>query len=405
MKHHGGPPIVQPYSGGSKTPVADKKNKRVALLFAVSRQHEGQVLRGITDYASEHGKWTFDRNPENFAASISSLIGWSGDGIVAPLRTRREVDIAGTFGVPVVNTSGAIRQSGFPCVMVDQEEVGRLAAEHLLERGFKRFGFFGQKGAWYSKQRQAGFARRIEEAGGTYAVLEGPFSFKKEYWIGWENQLQPWLESLKPPVGVMAVHDFRARMVLDACLRIGLDVPRDIAIVGVDNDEVACEFSDIPISSVARDSWREGYEAAALLDRLMQGKKTASCVLVPANGVVARHSTEVDMIENPTMAEAVRFIKDNLDKNFGVETLAAHLEVSPRYLYYQFQQCLKCTPHEYISRARVTLAKKLLVDPKRLQLQEISRACGFSEPRRFRVVFRRLTGVSPSEYRRSQVTR
>ena len=386
----------------SDTQVADKKNKRVALLFAVSRQHEGQVLRGITDYASEHGGWTFDRNPENFAASISSLIGWSGDGIVAPLRTHREVEIAKTFGVPVVNTSGCIRETGFPSVMVDQEEVGRLAAEHLLQRGFKRFGYFGQKGAWYSKQRQTGFVKRIERAGGTCAILEGPFSFKKEYWIGWENQLQPWLKSLKPPVGVMAVHDFRARMLLDVCLRMGLNVPREVAIVGVDNDEVACEFSDISISSVARDSWREGYEAAALLDRLMSGKRTSECILVPAGGVVARHSTEIDMIENPHVAEAVRFIKENITKNFGVEALAEHLEVSPRYLYYQFQDCLNCTPHEYISRTRVALAKKMLLDPKKLQLQEISRACGFSEPRRFRIVFRRVTGVSPSEYRRSQ---
>ncbi len=384
--------------------MASGKNKRVALLFAVLRQHEGQVLQGITDYVAELGNWTFDRNFENFTASITSLVGWSGDGIIAPLRTKREVEIAKAFGVPVVNTSGHLRDGGFPCVMVDQEEVGRLAAAHLLERGFKRFGYYGQKNAWYSKQRQSGFVERIREGGGECSVLEAPRFFKNEYWVGWERQLEPWLATLKRPVGIMAVHDFRARMVLEVCMRMGLDVPKEVAIIGVDNDEVACEFSDIPITSVARDSRREGYEAAALLDRLMHGRKGARSVLVPPKGVVSRQSTAVDAIENPHVAEAVKYIKANLDRSFGIGALERHLDVSRRYLYYQFQQCLNCTPHDYISRLRVELAKKMLLDPKKPQLQEISRACGFSEPRRFRIVFQRLTGLSPSEFRRSRAT-
>ena len=214
--------------------------------------------------------------------------------------------------------------------------------------------------------------------------------------------LEEWLKTLECPVGVMAVHDHHARMVLDACLRLGLRVPQDVALIGFENDEVACQFGQVPLSSVARNSWREGYEAAALLDRLMAGRRPPKRdILIPPEGVVARRSTDMAAIENPHVAAAVQFIREHLEQPFNVKILEQHMSVSHCYLYYHFKQCLNCTPHQYINRARIQRAKELLADPNKLKLHHIARVCGFSETRRLRLVFRRLTGQTLAEYRRA----
>jgi LacI family transcriptional regulator len=377
------------------------KTKKVALLIPVSRSDVAQNLRGMMDYASQRGDWTLDLNAETL--SVDGLTDWPGDGAIALLLTPGQLRTARTLNIPVVNLSGRLPPGGVPRVMADQEALGRLAAEHFLERGLHRTAYFGQQGVWYSQRRQFGFAERIRQAGGQCSVLEAPRSFDRGHpWHRWMAPLEKWLGTLTVPVGVMAVHDQRARMVLDACLHLGLRVPQDVAIIGVDNSEVACEFSQVPISSVARNNWREGYEAAALLDRLMAGKKPPKHdILIPPEGVVTRRSTDAETIENPHVAAAVRLIREHLGEPFGIEVLEKHLAVSRRYLYYQFQRCLKCTPHQYVNRARIERVKQMLGSPNKPKLRSIARACGFSTTTRLGLVFHRITGMTLAEYRRS----
>ena len=299
-----------------------KKTKKVALMIPVWRPDTGQFVRGVMDYASQRGKWTLDMNPEVSLLPLQTLVDWSGDGVIASVRTKSQLRVAQTLGVPVVNVSGVLRPGGVPRVTVDQQAVGQLAAEHLLERGFRRVGFFGQQGMWYSKLRERGFVERIGQAGGQCSVLVAPLSFDRSHpWHRWIEPLKQWLKTLKPPLGLMAVHDYRARMVLDACLHLGLRVPQDVALIGVDNSAVACEFSQVPLSSIARNDWREGYEAAALLDRLMAGKRPPKHdLLIPPEGVVTRRSTDAEAIENPHVAAAVRFIRERLGDPLALRT-------------------------------------------------------------------------------------
>jgi LacI family transcriptional regulator len=384
-----------------------KRTKRVALLFPATRTCEAQLVRGVTDYASEHARWTLDGNPEIFDISVRTLAGWAGDGMLAFLRTETQLRAAQSLGVPVVNLSGSLCHSAVPRVMIDHETAGRLAAEHFLDRGFRRGAYFGLQDVWYSAQRCRGFVERIRQAGGECSVLETSSGVGARHpWYHWMKLLERWLRKLKTPVGLMAAHDYRARVALDACLRLGLRVPQDVALMGVDNDEIACEFSPVPLSSVARDSWREGFEAAALLDRLMQAKQPPKGdVLIPPKGVVARLSTSVDAIENPYVAAAVRLIRERLAESFGVEMLEKHMDISRRYLYRLFDRFLGCTPSHYINRARVARAQELLARPDKLSLHHIAQACGFSETRRLRVVFQRITGMTLAEYRRSLFVR
>ncbi len=382
------------------------KARKVALAFPVSEPHLARMVRGIVDYADERGGWTFSFCPETSTASLAGLKGWPGHGVIAVVNTKAEARAMREIGLPVVNFSGSLRNAGLPRVMVDQEAIGRLAAEHLLDCGFRRFAYHGLQRVWSSELRRRAFVEHVSRRGGECSVLEVPSSIgRHRSWHDWQEPLQQWLGTLKPPVGLMAFQDRRAPMVLDACGRLGLRVPDDVAVIGTDNDEIACEICHPPLSSISRGDWKLGHEVASLLDRLMAGKRPPSGdILVPPDGVVRRRSTDVVAIEDPHVAVAVRFIQEHLDEPFGIERLAPLVPLSRRWLTHRFKQCLGLTPHEYICRARVGRAKQLLAGPKKLPLKEISNACGFGEPRRFRVVFQRLTGTTPAEYRRSRST-
>ncbi|MCX7827196.1 MAG: DNA-binding transcriptional regulator, partial [Verrucomicrobiae bacterium] len=362
-----------------------------------------RLLQGILDYAREHGGWVFTRMPERLNPSIDWLAHWQGDGAFAVITTAADAKVARTLRMPVVNLTAYLAEPGVPTVMVDHEATGKLAARHLIERRFQRFGYYGTRGVRYSELRRAGFAAAVAKAGGRCSVLEVPATLSvRQRWNRQEEDLARWLRMLQPPVGVMASTDLRASMIADACARLGLRVPEDVAVIGVDNDPVVCEFSHPPLSSVSRNDVEVGRRAAALLDRLMRGASPPKQpILIAPDGVVARRSTQTLAIEDPHVAAAVRHIREHLHEPFGVERILDLSPVSRRRLEHRFRQSLGCTPYAFITRLRVERAKELLATPEKRTLTEIATACGFSEPRRFRLVFQRLTGATPAEYRRT----
>lgn len=380
-----------------------RKVTRVALAFPLEHPHLGRVAAGIKDYARDHGEWTLALAPETRGASLRSLRGWPGDGVIALVNNRADARVARQMQLPVVNISGALRNAGVPCVTDDQLAVGRMAADHLLDCGFRRFGYYGLRGVWYAQQRGRGFSTRIEQHGGRCSLLEAPSNLTPRWpWQYWVEPLEQWLRTLEPPVGLMATLDVRATVVLDACHRLGLSVPDDVAVIGVNNSESACQLSHPAISSIARNGYQIGYQAAGLLDRLMARKPLLQHeILVPPDGVVKRASTDVVAVEDPHVAVAVRFIREHAGEPFGVERLLRLAPVSRRWLEQRFKHCLGRTPHEFICRTRVERAKQLLIGPEKLKLKQVADACGFSDTMRFRLVFQRLTGTTPAEYRSS----
>lgn len=382
---------------------AKKKKKQVALAFPIELPHIARTLQGIIAYGQQHGEWQFSFNPEGSNTSLLGLKGWPGDGIIAQVTTQREVRAAGTLGVPVVNLSGSLANTGLPRVTYDQEAIGRMAAEHLLASAFHRFAYYGELRAWYSQLRRRGFVERVKQEGHECSALEAPSCFGTRWSSSsWVEPLEQWLRSLDCPVGLMAVFDLRASVVVDACRRLGLHVPQDVAVIGVHNHAIICELCQVPLSSVLSDDYRLGYEAAALLGRLMAGKQPPKRdIIVPPQRVVRRDSTNVTAVDDPTLAKVVAFIRDHLDEPFGIEKLMHLVPHSRRWLTTRFKQCLGVPPYEFICQIRVERAKELLAGPEKLQMQQICDACGFNEPRRFRAVFERLTGVTPAAYRRT----
>ncbi|MBN2217253.1 MAG: substrate-binding domain-containing protein [Pirellulales bacterium] len=389
--------------------ISRQAQKNVALAFPAAVPYLALFMRGIINYAKQHGPWIFTMSPvvdvpfpETLSMPLGTLRDWPGDGIIAAVSTQEEAEQARQLKVPVINLAGALRDSGLPRVMVDHHAIGRLAAEHLLECGLRRFLYVGIEGLWYSEQRRDGFAERIAEAGEQIQICETPRRIHPAAsWQARLDEIDVCLEGISPPVGILAVHDYRARLLIDECLRLGLHVPDDVAILGVDNDDVICEFCQPTLSSVSRSAQWVGYQSAALLDRLMSGETPPKHdVLIPPDGVVKRQSTDVIAVHDAHVLKVVRFIHDHVDEPFGVEKLLQLVSISRRQLETLFKKHLGRTPYEYLCQMRVRRAKDLLWDPEGFSIAEVAQLCGFPDSYRFRLVFTRLTGETPTAYRR-----
>ncbi len=309
--------------------------RKVAMNNSVAVSWRALFVRGVAEYAQQHGNWVITTNlgqlsvPTFYDLNAYSLRGWDGDGAILGITSPAEAQVASRLGIPVVNISGAVRNARVPRVMVDDYAVGRLAAEHFLERGFRHMAYCGTPERWYSEQRRLGFAEGAKEAGVPCEVFE-LFS-RADVRMPWQRQVAPlvrWLQGLQRPVGIMATNDHLARVVVNECQQLGLNVPHEAAVIGSDNDTIVCEFDEPTLSSVLRSARQEGYEAAALLDRLMDGEDPpAKDILIPPDGIVARQSTDTVKVDDPQVAAAIRFMCDHLGDAFGVERVLRHVAI------------------------------------------------------------------------------
>lgn len=388
---------------------ATKVRRQVAIAYPLAVPHMTIFLRGVMDYAQEHGGWSLTTSPPSLmgagekALTLDDLRGWPGDGVFAAILNEADIRMARRLRIPVLNGASTLRETGIPRVRPDHYAMGRLAAEHLLEHGFQRLAYYGLQGFWFSEERCRGFAERAQQAGATCEVLQVPQDCGQ--WASWQKRtklLVRWLKQLQRPVGVLAVQDYRARVFMEECGRLGLHIPHDVAVIGMEDDPTLCEFCRPTLSSVARDSWRLGFETAAALDRLMDGLPVPDDLPVAPAGVVARQSTDTIAVEDPHLAAALHFIHDHLGEPFGIDRLVKATSISRRKLEIRFQQMLGCSPYDYLNRTRIERAKQLLVTPDRLKFQGVVKACGFSSVTQMRLTFKRVTGMTPLEYRQSE---
>ena len=269
------------------------------------------------------------------------------------------------LGIPVVNL-GEESLPGVPMVDFDATKIGHMAADHLLQRGLGHFGYVGIRGVCWSDRRREAFVGRVTAAGGSCRVCE-PTSkgglhgdFEVEH-----DELARWLTSLPRPVGIMACYDVMGGRVLGICREVGLAVPEEIAVLGVDNDAVLCEVADPPLSSVDQRSERAGYEAASLLDRLMQGESFRETVVLDPKGVVPRQSTDVIAVDDPDIQAALRLIRTHACRGLHVEDVAEASPLSRRTLERRFRRLLGRTPHDE-NPPRPVGTRQAATDPDRL---------------------------------------
>ena len=380
--------------------------KNVALIYPMTVPWMAQCMKGIQAFAADHGGWALLTSPptlrgaEEVALTTGDMRGWHGDGIIAYVSDAREAREARLLDIPVVTIGGMLADPGLHRVTVDQVAIGRLGAEHLLECGFKRLAFFGLQGPWYSSERARGFVGRAREADVPCDVFLQPPDKRR---VTWEQRLAPlhrWLVSMRPPVGIMAVHDFRARMVIEECQRLGLNVPHDVAVLGVDDNPTICETSHPAISSVSRNAFRHGFETAALLHQVMRRSSPKPReIIIPPDGVVQRRSTDTLAVDDPDIRRAVRTMRERLGEPSGLEHVLDDAQISRRLLESRFQASLHCSPYHYLCRLRVERARMFLEQPGRQPLAAIALLCGFTSAAHLSRVFLRITGGLPSNHR------
>lgn len=376
--------------------------RRIALLMGQDAGFHRQVLLGIRAYAIQKQEWLFrDAPPE--IGTLVPLREWKPHGIIAHLVDDRFARAVLRLRKPLVDTGCVLAGLKAPTVDVDHVAVGRLAAEHFLERGYRQYGFFGSGTAYYSRLREASFREAVGQAGFEVSVLHADYLPRLPAPVSWKNvdlQLRRWLEDLPKPVAVLADHDVAAHDLADACQQLGLRVPEQVAILGVDNDELECQLAFPPLSSVAIPAERIGYEAARLLDRVLSGEKVACAPLyLPPIRVVTRQSTSTLAVDDPAVAAALRYIREHVGTPLSVKTIAGELAVRRRALESKFRKWLGRSVLEEIHRARIEQVKALISDTD-LKLAQIARRTGFSTPQRLAVTFRKITGMTPSAYRR-----
>ncbi len=383
---------------------------KVAIVYPASVPWMARCLTGVRRYAREHGGWHLFSSPPTqpgtgeAGLTLKSLSGWKGDAVIVMASDAQELRSARALRLPVVNLAGGVRESGgIPRVMVNHVLAGRLAADHLLGRGLQHLAFCGWKDLWYSEQRQQGFEERATESGVASHVFLRTVS--EESALNWPRRiagLVKWLQSLPRPCGVFAVHDYRAQLIIEACQDAGLRIPDDIAVIGMDNDETICEHSVPTLTSVSRNSEQVGWEAAALLHRMMQGgARPTEDLLIAPEGVVARQSTDMLYYMDPVVRRAVDYMQENLRASFNMATIAEVLGVSKRTLEMRFKESMESSPHAYFTRLRVQRAQALMQLPQKRPLEQIAAECGFGTGATFYAAFQRVTGQTPASFRKS----
>jgi len=384
--------------------------RRVALVYPASVPWIARCLDGIRRYAQEQGGWHLLCSPptlrgaEESALTLRSLQGWKGDAIIAVSNDEEELAAGRKMKMPIINLAGGLSDSfGIPRVMVNQSQAGRMAAEHLLGRGLRHLAFFGWRDLWYSQQRHQGFSERAGEAGLTcHSFLEAAGETDPQIWPQRIAHVGAWLAALPKPVGIFAVHDYRAQFLMEACYDTGLRIPQEVAVIGMDNDETICEHSAPTLTSVSRSSEQVGWEAGTLLDRMMQGEPPpAADVLLEPDGVIERQSTDQLYSEEPLIQRALDYMRLHLQTQFNVEQIAEFIGVSKRTLETRFRENLQSSPYEFITRLRIQQAKALLHLPKKRTNEQIARECGFGTVRAFTGTFSRYTGQSPAAFRKT----
>lgn len=382
----------------------------VAVVYPTSVPWMAECLRGIKHHADSLGGWQLVTSPPSLRSAgeedvhLPALKTWCGDGVIACLTTQSEERMASRLPMPVVNLSAwQPPGTGIPRVNADNDRIGRQAAEHLLSLGLRHFAYYGIEGPWYSEVREQGFAARLRESGFSCAVFRQ--SNDRIAAVSWHKRhmrLQHWLSVQPKPLGLLAVHDYRARVVMELCERLGLSIPDDVAVLGVDNDPTTCDYCTPTLSSVSRDPFAYGIATAKLLDRLMRGRPAPKQdTLVPPAGVVQRRSTDRFYDDDPAVRRVVEYVTQHFGEPFNVLAMAKRLKMSRRLIELKFSKRLGITPLDYLRRRRVNRAKALLLDNSAyLSLGEVAVKSGFLCVRTFREVFRGETGYTPAVFRK-----
>ena len=384
----------------------------VAVILDAARPYDRLIISGVSQYVREHAFWRLYVE-EDPLQKLPDLKHWQGHGIIANFDDRHVAKAIRGLDIPIVGVGGGYGwydpASGIPYIFTDNATIGRLGAEHLLACGFEHLAFYGYPRtatSGWSEERAEAFAAACAAFGRPCQVFTGRHGTARR-WEELQRDLATWIAGLPRPVGLMACNDVRARHVLEACRTLALRVPHDVAVLGVDNDEMICELTDPPLSSVDQSARRIGYEAAAMLDRLIQvggSSRTArraaapERIVVPPIGVIARASTDTMATSEEDVVRTLQRLRENPWRKPDIAALASEACVSRSTLDHRFKAVVGRSIHEEFVRLRLAGVRRLIADTD-LPLTTIAARTGFPSVQYMTTFLHRHTGLTPARLR------
>jgi len=375
---------------------------KVGIRLYMEFEHNRRLLEGILHYMHGGAQWQIAANP--FSSHHWPEILKKCDGAIVQVHEKTLAKLVNRLRIPVVSAVNNALTPDLPAVINNDPAIGRMAAEYFLGLNCRAFGFVGfyHPRTW-SRERGTGFVERLAAAGHQCSLL-APFencrapAFK---YLWSPADLKAWLKALPPRTGIFAATDFVGVMVIDACRELGLAVPEDMGVIGVDNNIMLSEMAPVPLTSIATDARRLGFEAGRMLDLMMQGRKPRQPRLeLPPLDIVIRRSTEFFAIGDPALARAMQFIAAHCQKQISVQDVIKSTPLlCRRNLERRFRSKLACSIHDAIIRARLNKAKRSLAETSQ-PMAVVAEQSGFSDAKKLSEYFRKATGLTPTAYRR-----
>ena len=377
---------------------------KILVLTDFSSGYSRRLLEGIIRYSREAGAWSFLRMPlyyqmmhgENAVVSFAKR--WKADAIIAQLRDVN-IEELNTLDIPIIVQNYHERSKYISNLTGDYYSTGVMAADYFLNRGYQHFAYYGYQNAIWSRERGVGYIEQIERAGYHCEVLENKNPNTKE-WLYNTRQVGSWLEALPKPIALFACDDYYALQISETCNILNIAIPDEIALLGVDNDELLCNLSSPTLSSIVLDVENGGYQAAKLLyQSIKDGTKEAFNIVVEPLYVENRASTEKYAVADEYLQKVLDHIKENFNKPISVDDLVDLVPYSRRVLEKKFKETLRTSIYQCVLDHRINHFIKLLLSTD-YHLPDAAIQSGFDDYKNVSRIFRKYKSISPAEYRK-----
>lgn len=382
--------------------------KRIGLIIERHWHYGRRLCEGVAEYARLRGDWALEFPEWSVLGDGRKLAAF--DGFIARVWDAPMARALRKSGKPVINVYSDDGIRGFVTADQNALRIGQMAARHFIEHRFANFAYCGYAGQGFSTARRDAFRRALElnrlkcdileckvpsaRTFGRKLIARGDFDF------GFDRKaVARWLRRLKKPTALFCAHDLLAWNILGICRRIGISVPSEISILGVDNDALLCDFTNPALSSIDPNPFGIGQAAAELLDRWFERpSERPDSVTVPPAGLIERVSTQAYPVSPPWLSEALVFIRRNVNRNLNANEVFRHLGLSHTVVEQAFRRKLGTSVRQEIAAVRIETAKHCL-ERTQLSLAEICTLSGFSSKPYFTTAFNAATGMTPLQWR------
>lgn len=379
--------------------------KRLIIFSDFTESFAHKLLKGIIEYSKGREPWVVCKMPPSFKSDegLTRVLDWAkqwnADAIIGQFSHDDNIDLFRKNGIIALAQDYEIRFDTIPNITSEYFLTGSIAADFFIGRGFKHFAFFGYANSVWSHERGVGFRKKIEEAGYGHSFYEWEKQTLKSTWYYDQRQISEWLGSLPRPLALFACDDTQANMILETCRILELSVPNDIAVLGVDNDELTCNLSYPNLSSIDLNIVKAGYSCAELIDNMVRDPDFRfHDIVISPSSIINRQSTDIYSTDDPLIRTAINFIHNNLYKNINVDDVLAEVSVSRRLLEERFRKVTDTSIYHYIKKMRIEKFAELLISSDE-PINYIANRLDYTDHKNISRIFKSVKGCTPEEYR------